>query len=191
LTLAAAGREREARELAAEELALARDVGRPRAVGIALAALARAAPGDREAAIELLGDAVDTLEASPDRLQEAHARAALGAALLAAGRREEARGPLSRAVEAATALGAEGLAERAAADLRASGARPRRVALSGAAALTPAEERCARLAASGLSNREVAQRLFVTVRAVEMHLTSAYKKLGISSRRELASALDG
>jgi hypothetical protein len=83
LTLAAAGREREARELAAEELALARDVGRPRAVGIALAALARAAPGDREAAIELLGDAVDTLEASPDRLQEAHARAALGAALLA------------------------------------------------------------------------------------------------------------
>ena len=190
VVLAAAGREREARELAAQELALARDVGRPRAIGIALVGLARAAPGEREAAIELLGEAVEVLETSPDRLREAHARAALGTALLAAGRREEARGPLSRAVEVATALGAEQLAERAAADLRASGARPRRVALSGAAALTPAEERCARLAASGLSNREVAQRLFVTVRAVEMHLTSAYKKLGIGSRRELAAALE-
>ena len=51
--------------------------------------------------------------------------------------------------------------------------------------LTRAEARVARLARDGLSNREIGRRLFVTPKTVEFHLSSAYRKLGISSRREL------
>ncbi|MGH2763766.1 MAG: helix-turn-helix domain-containing protein, partial [Thermoleophilaceae bacterium] len=57
-------------------------------------------------------------------------------------------------------------------------------------ALTPAERRVVDLASKGLANREVAQQLFVTSRTVEMHLSAAYAKLGISSRTELADALE-
>ena len=56
-------------------------------------------------------------------------------------------------------------------------------------ALTPSELRVVKLAAEGLSNPGIAQQLFVTLRTVEMHLTNAYAKLGITSRRELAAAL--
>ena len=78
------------------------------------------------------------------------------------------------------------LAHRARHELRAAGARPRRTALSGIAALTPAEHRVAALAADGHSNREIAQRLYVTQRTVETHLTHAFQKLDITSRAELA-----
>jgi len=89
----------------------------------------------------------------------------------------------------ASACGAAPLAERAGAELLASGARPRRAALSGPDALTPSERRVADLAASGMSNREIAEQLVVTVRTVEFHLSRAYAKLDISSRRELAARL--
>jgi DNA-binding CsgD family transcriptional regulator len=63
--------------------------------------------------------------------------------------------------------------------------------LSGPEALTPAEFRVARLAAEeAKTNRDVAQALFITMRTVEVHLTNAYRKLGITSRRELREALD-
>ena len=65
----------------------------------------------------------------------------------------------------------------------------RRAAVHGAAALTPSERRIAERAAAGASNPELAQALFVTVKTVEMHLSNAYRKLGISSRRELERAL--
>ena len=71
-------------------------------------------------------------------------------------------------------------------ELLASGARPRTTAVSGAEALTPSESRVARMAAEGLTNREIAQALFVTPKTVEVHLGSAYRKLGISSRMQLA-----
>ncbi|HEX5911296.1 MAG TPA: helix-turn-helix transcriptional regulator, partial [Thermoleophilaceae bacterium] len=73
--------------------------------------------------------------------------------------------------------------------LRAAGARPRRPVLRGPGALTPAERRVAELAAAGLSNRDIAERLFVTVRTVEYHLANAYKKLGIDGREKLTAAL--
>jgi DNA-binding CsgD family transcriptional regulator len=56
-------------------------------------------------------------------------------------------------------------------------------------ALTPSESRVARMAASGMTNREIAQSLFVTVKTVEFHLGQAYRKLDISSRAELTDAL--
>jgi DNA-binding CsgD family transcriptional regulator len=71
----------------------------------------------------------------------------------------------------------------------AAGGRPRRSARSGVDALTPAELRVARMAATGSSNREVAEALFVTVKAVEWHLRNTYRKLGIGGRGELAAAL--
>ena len=70
-----------------------------------------------------------------------------------------------------------------------AGGRPRRAVLSGRDALTGCERRVAALAAQGLSNRDIAQTLFVTLRTVEGHLTGAYRKLDIDSREELAAAL--
>ena len=71
------------------------------------------------------------------------------------------------------------------------GARPRKLLLTGAESLTPSERRVARMAAQGMSNKELAQALFVTVKAVEVHLSSVYRKLQISSRAQLAQALAG
>jgi len=81
------------------------------------------------------------------------------------------------------------LADRARHELHAAGARPRRDAVSGVDALTPAEHRVATLAARGLSNREIAQQLYVTRRTVETHLTHVLQKLGAGTRAELATRL--
>ena len=69
------------------------------------------------------------------------------------------------------------------------GARPRRLAFTGADALTASERRAAQLAASGRTNREIAQELYLSVKTVESHLGRGFRKLGISSRTELAGAL--
>jgi DNA-binding CsgD family transcriptional regulator len=74
-------------------------------------------------------------------------------------------------------------------ELYASGATPRTTALHGVESLTASERRIAELAAEGQTNRDIAQVLFVTPKTVEVHLTNAYRKLGIRSRRELPSAL--
>ena len=79
--------------------------------------------------------------------------------------------------------------ELARSELFATGARPRSTALAGPGALTASERRVAGLAADGASNRDIAQALYVTPKTVEVHLSNAYRKLGIRSRRELAAAL--
>jgi DNA-binding NarL/FixJ family response regulator len=83
------------------------------------------------------------------------------------------------------------LAGRAREELNAAGARPRRSTLTGPAALTPAEHRVATLAAQGYGNRAIAERLYVTQRTVETHLTHAFQKLDIATRAELPAALRG
>jgi DNA-binding CsgD family transcriptional regulator len=70
-----------------------------------------------------------------------------------------------------------------------AGGRPRRLARSGLDSLTPAEHRVARLAVEGLSNKEIAQRLFVSERTVETHLMHVFQKLAITSRAALAPTL--
>ena len=82
-------------------------------------------------------------------------------------------------------LGAPGSPSTCARELYAAGARPRTDARSGAAALTASERRVADLAAGGETNRDIAQSLYVTPKTVEVHLSNAYRKLGIRSRREL------
>jgi DNA-binding CsgD family transcriptional regulator len=177
----------EARELATEELAFARAWGAPRALAAALRTTGLVEAG--EPGLALFEEAVHVVEGSPAKLEHAKARTELGAALRRANRRSDAREHLRQAVELATICGATSLAERAERELLATGARPRRVALSGVASLTPSERHIAELAAKGPTNREIAQALFITQRTVEVHLTSVYRKLGITSRSQLAAAL--
>jgi DNA-binding CsgD family transcriptional regulator len=177
----------EARELAAEELELARTWGAPRVLGAALRAAGLVEGGSD--GITLLQEAVDVLDGSPAKLEHAKARTELGAALRRANRRSAAREYLRRAVELARICGAAPLAARAETELFATGARPRRLALTGVDSLTPSERRVADMAAEGPTNREIAQALFVTPKTVEVHLSSVYRKLGISSRSQLADAL--
>jgi DNA-binding CsgD family transcriptional regulator len=163
--------------------------GTERVIGMALRAEGLSAAGP-ERRVELLEQAVDTLAASPARLEYARALTDLGAAQRrASGGAPQARETLREALDAADACGAPVLADRARAELRAAGARPRRPRISGAEALTPSERRIVSMAADGLSNPEIAQALFVTKKTVEAHLGSAYRKLDINSRAQLAGAL--
>jgi DNA-binding CsgD family transcriptional regulator len=182
------GRLEQARSLADEEVSLARSIGAPRAIGVALRAAALAASGARR--IELLRDAVASLEASQGALELARTRVDLGAALVRAGQRDEARGLLRAGQEGAVACGATPLVERAHRELLATGARPRRAAAAGRDGLTPSELRVTEMAAAGQTNREIAQALFVTEKTVETHLGRAFMKLGVRSRKQLARALD-
>ncbi|MFZ0090783.1 MAG: helix-turn-helix transcriptional regulator, partial [Solirubrobacteraceae bacterium] len=99
--------------------------------------------------------------------------------------------PLRRGLELADRFAAHPLAETALAELRASGARPRRAALTGADALTPTERRIAELAAAGRANPQIANHLYVTTKTVEWHLSHVYSKLDITSRDRLPQALAG
>jgi DNA-binding CsgD family transcriptional regulator len=180
------GRSEEAIELARAELELARAWGGGQAIGHALRVLGQLR---REQGLGELREAVATLEPSTARLEHAKALLGLGTGLRLARQPTEAREPLRRALEIASACSADGLVERIRAELGAAGARPRREALGGVAALTPSERRVADMAADELTNREIAQALFVTPKTVEVHLSNAYRKLEIRSRRELAGAL--
>ena len=189
LALSRLDRPEEATELAREELKLARQWGAPRPIGIALRALGLVQGGRRGEA--QLRHAVAVLEPSGAQLEQAKALIDLGGVLRRANRRGDAREPLMRGLELAHRAGAAGLVRHAQDELAASGARPRTLALTGVEALTPSERRIARMAAEGMANKEIAQALFVTVKAVEVHLSSTYRKLQIKSRTQLADAITG
>jgi DNA-binding CsgD family transcriptional regulator len=175
-----------ARALAAEEVGLARAFGAARAIGVALTA---AGLVESDAGGELLEEAVTVLEDSPGRLELARALIGRGAWLRRRGSRVAARSVLMRGLELARDCGAAPLVNEATAQLASAGARPRSVLRPGRDALTPTELRVARLAAEGLSNPEIAQAHFVTLKTVETQLGSCYRKLGITSRHQLAGAL--
>ena len=184
---AARGEHEQALVRADEQLAIAHEWGVTREIGIALRARAAAATPNQR--IEVLSDAVDCLDASPARLELAKALVDLGRALRRAGQRTRAREQLERGLELAARSGASGFAGVALSELRVLGARPRRLMFSGAEALTASQRRVADMAAAGMSNRDIAQALFVTLKTVEVHLSQSYRKLGIGSRRELHRAL--
>ena len=98
---------------------------------------------------------------------------------------------MTEALAVAQRLGNADLARDAREELRVAGARPRRELLTGVESLTAAERRVADAAATGASNREIAARLFLSPKTVEMHLGRVYRKLDIGSRRGLAGALRG
>lgn len=183
--LAALDRVDDAIALADEELERALGWGTPGAVGRALRLRGELAGCDEAR----LREAVQLLAGSALRLEHAKALAALGRSVRLDRRPTEAREPLSQALEIAISCGATALARDVRSELYATGARPRRAARTGVGSLTPSELRVAHLAADGRTNREVAELLYVTPKTVEVHLSSAYRKLGIRSRAGLARAL--
>jgi DNA-binding CsgD family transcriptional regulator len=183
LALHQLGERDDARRLVNEELELARTWGAPCALGAALRAAGLVEGG--QGGLALLEEAVHVLHDSPAKLEHAKARTELGAALRRANRRSGAREQLRHAVELATICGAAPFAARAERELLSTGARPRRIALSGADSLTPSERRVAEMAAAERTNREIAQALFVTPRTVEVHLTSIYRSSRSTRARNL------
>jgi DNA-binding CsgD family transcriptional regulator len=189
LSLAELGRHDDARDLAADELRRARSFGAAPAIGVALRAQALVGPpADRS---ETLAAALAVLESSQSRLEHARVLVDLGATFRAAGQRTSAREPLLDGLTLSARCGALALERRARAELAAIGVRPRTTERSGEDSLTPSERRVAALAAGGDTNRQIAQTLFVTEKTVETHLGRAFRKLDISSRRQLPDVLSG
>lgn len=180
--LAALDRLDEANELAAQEVEAARRWGAPKALGRSLRIQGQLL---RREGVPALLESVEVLKDSPAVLEYGYSLAALGTALRHERKGVDAREPLAEALRIAVRSRAAGLERFARDELAASGAAPRATDFQGMAALTPSEKRVAGLAVEGLTNREIAQQLFVTPKTVEVHLSSVYKKLDVKSRREL------
>lgn len=185
--LAELGRVSEGRELAEHGQALAERWGTPRAMGMGLLAAGVTTPGAE--GVDLLTEAVRTFEGGPGLREHQRAEYSLGRALLARDDRKGAREHLRRAVDGCTRTGDWLLLEAARTALLAAGGRPGPQGGSALDTLTGSERRVAELAAAGDGNRAIAEALFVTVRTVEMHLTSVYKKLNVGGRADLAAVL--
>lgn len=139
--------------------------------------------------VELCCEAAALLAPTELRGERARTLLLIGTLQRRAGQRSEARANLAAALDVAAVCGAGALVASATDELRATGARPRRDRLYGTDALTGSEQRVARLAADGATNREIAQRLFVTQKTVETQLSNVYRKLGIGGRAELLNVL--
>ena len=176
------GRHRRAQELVAAVFEASVATAQPRYVAIAfrIRALTAGEPADFESALE-------QHRAWGNHFEEGRTRLLYGEALRRAKRRKEAREQLSAARSAFGAVGARVWERRARDELRAAGARIPR-AVSGAA-LTAQEERIAALVVEGLSNKEIAARLVVSTKTVEGHLRNVFEKLGVTSRTQLARAV--
>jgi DNA-binding CsgD family transcriptional regulator len=139
--------------------------------------------------VGLLEEASNLAETTPLRPVLARVLASYGAALREVGRIPEARDVLSRAADLTSEMGMERLLQRVQHELFLAGSRPRRARLTGPTSLTESQRQVAFLAAEGMTNRQIAERLFITIKTVETHLMAVYRKLGIRTRDELASAL--
>ncbi|WP_407317984.1 LuxR C-terminal-related transcriptional regulator [Isoptericola halotolerans] len=159
-----------------------------------LAALAQAllvddSAADAGAAEEHYREAIDQLGATRMAAHLARAHLLHGEWLRRRGQRHAARKRLRTAHESFVAMGAEVFAERAARELRATGEHPRARGAGPSTALTDHERHIARLVAAGATSREVAAELFLSPRTIEAHLRNIYRKLGITSRRQLRELL--
>ncbi|MEU6058283.1 AAA family ATPase [Streptomyces sp. NPDC047097] len=182
------GRVDEARQYAEQELVSARRWGAPRALGRALRVVGLAYGGTPKG-LAALEESWTVLSASSARIEQIDSGLAYGAALWRATGEVSAQEVLREAITLAHACGSAHLVRVGIDALKKTGARPRRPTVSGPDSLTPSEARVARLAASGASNREIAQELFVSVKTVEVHLTNSYRKLGVRQRAELQEIL--
>ena len=172
----ALGNRDDAARLAHEELDLAKRWGSPRVIGTAMMSV-----GISTDDIDVLTEAEQVLASTPHRLLHAQSLYWLGHHLRRKGRTEAAAPHLRRAFELARQLSAHPLAKLAGDEVRDEGDQVQ--------GLTKQENRVARMAAQGLTNRQIAETLHLTRRTVELHLSSAYRKLGITGRAELVAAL--
>jgi DNA-binding NarL/FixJ family response regulator len=158
-----------------------RPPGRVRGDVTGLRGQAPAAPADANAATAAV--------IAERRLELALSLVELGSAERRANRKSASRELLEEGMALAHQCGARALHDRALQELLATGARPRRPPATGRDTLTPSELRIAGLAGAGQTNRQIAQRLFVTQKTVEGHLARAFRKLHIDSRAQLPAAL--
>jgi DNA-binding CsgD family transcriptional regulator len=189
VALASLGERDEAERLAERGLERAQCWGTSGWLGHATRSAGLVAGGDT--GIEHLREAVALLRESQSGLEYVRALTDFGAALRRAGRRADAREPLREALDLARRRGALAIARRAHEELAATGEKLRPLIAVGVESLTPSERRIAGLAAEGLTNREIAQTLFLSVKTVESHLRGTYRKLDVRSREELPHALEG
>jgi DNA-binding CsgD family transcriptional regulator len=148
------------------------------------ALLARDGEGLYEQALELLSSAGMTIERGRTHLL-------YGESLRRQNRRIDARVQLRIAHELFAEIGAEPFAERARAELLVTGEKARKRTVETSTELTPQEAHVARLAAAGETNAEIASKLFISSSTVEYHLRKVFRKLGVTTRHELANATRG
>ena len=179
--LARASRTEEAEALLSDRVNVARRTGRPHAI----AEFLRCA-GVLHADEASFREALEWHERWPNRWQRARTELCYGELLRRLKRRADARGSLRAALEGFEAVGSELWADRARAELRATGERARRRDPSTLDELTPQELQVARLVATGLTNRDVAARLFLSPKTIETHLAHVFRKTGVRTRAALA-----
>jgi DNA-binding CsgD family transcriptional regulator len=156
------------------------------ALGIEARCRALLAGDDAE---ELYREAIQQLDRSGNRTELARTHLLLGEWLRRDGRRADAREQLRTAGALFDAIGMEAFAERTRRELAATGEKVRKRSPDTRQEFTPQEGQIARLARDGLSNPEIGAQLFVSARTVEWHLRNVFAKLGITSRRQLRTAL--
>lgn len=180
--LARSGRNDEAKAAAARFAVLAEASGTAWAAGVR--SRSHALVADDDDAESLFRESISVLRGTSARLDLARAELVYGEWLRRRRQLSDARTHLSAAHQAFAAMGATGFAARALGELRAAGAAGRESAPT-PTRLTPQESHIARLAGQGLTNSEIAARLFLSPRTVEYHLSKVFTKLGIGSRHEL------
>ncbi|WJK35840.1 LuxR family transcriptional regulator [Solwaraspora sp. WMMA2065] len=152
---------------------------------LGLAARSRALASTGPDAEKNYREAIERLEKSRMASDTARAHLVYGEWLRREGRRQDARKRLRTAHQLLSEMGVEAFAERAARELRATGEHPRKRTTQPAHALTTHELHIARLVATGATSREIGAQLFLSPRTIEAHLRSIFRKLGITSRRQL------
>jgi DNA-binding CsgD family transcriptional regulator len=157
--------------------------------GLGIEARSRALLSEGQAAERYFGEAISRLGHSWRRPELARAHLLYGEWLRRQRRRREARDKLRTALEMFEAMGMEAFAGRTRAELRATGERARPRGPGAPEVFTPQEAQIARMVAGHLTNREIAARLFISASTVEYHLRKIFRKLGITSRTQLARKL--
>jgi DNA-binding CsgD family transcriptional regulator len=156
---------------------------------LGILARSRALLSDGEPAECSYREAINRLSGTRVRVELARAHLVYGEWLRRQNRRMDARDQLRTAYEMLTAMGIDGFAGRARRELLATGENVRKRMAETAVQLTVQEAQIARLAGEGNTNPEIGARLFLSPRTVEYHLHKIFRKLGVSSRRELRRAL--
>jgi ATP/maltotriose-dependent transcriptional regulator MalT len=149
-----------------------------------------AAGGRIEAAEAAFRHGIDQLHALPLPFERASLELAYGQMLRRRGRRRAATVQLEAARERFSALGAHPFVQRCTVELEGSGLAPTKRTNADPARLTPQELAVARLAATGLSNRDIAAEMTISAKTVQFHVSNVYAKLGVRSRLQLANRLD-
>ena len=156
---------------------------------LATEARSRALLLDDAPADDLYREAIERFGRTQLRPELARAHLLRGEWLRREGRRVDARDQLRTAYDMFSAIGMEAFAERARRELKATGEKVRKRSPETSEILTPQEEQIARLARDGFSNPEIGGQLFISARTVEWHLRKVFTKLGITSRRQLRTAI--